>query len=133
MCLTPGYVLLPHFHLYNEDGTHVFATLDQDPEWRRRPRPKGCYMSTVQIPGNFLAEGTLFVHCNLTTINPNISQFITPDVIAFQIIDSIDGDSARGDWAGHLGGVVRPLLNWHTRYNPNGQGAAVSTADRRQA
>ncbi|MHC4310195.1 MAG: ABC transporter ATP-binding protein, partial [Planctomycetota bacterium] len=59
--LTPGYELLPHFHLFNEDSIHVLATIDMDSEWRRRPRPKGHYLTKVWIPGNFLAEGTLFV------------------------------------------------------------------------
>jgi lipopolysaccharide transport system ATP-binding protein len=121
-----GYVLLPHFHLYNDEGVHVFATLDQDPEWRRRPRPSGHYLSRALIPGNLLAEGTLFVHSNLVTLNPDTKQFKAPDAVAFQVIDSIDGDSARGDWAGHLGGVVRPLLQWQTHFNANGHGLAVA-------
>ena len=38
------------------------------------------------------------------------------DAVAFQVVDSTDGDSSRGDYAGHLPGVVRPLLNWETKY-----------------
>lgn len=118
--LTPGYVLLPHFHLYNQEGIHVFTTLDVDPEWHRRPRPKGRYRSKAMIPGNFLSEGTLFVHSNMTTLNPKIRQFIVRDAVAFQMIDSPDGDTARGDWAGKIRGAVRPLLEWRTDYSPNG-------------
>ena len=33
---------------------------------------------------------------------------------------SLDGDSARGDWAGEMYGVVRPLLKWSTQFSPNG-------------
>ncbi len=116
--LKPEYVLLPHFHFHNEEGITVFATVDLDPNWRRRPRPKGRYVSSVQIPGNMLAEGTLFVQPSLITLEPTVVQFTERDVIAFQVIDSIDGDSARGDWGGHLSGVVRPRLDWNTRFSP---------------
>ena len=40
-----GYVLMPHFHLLNEEGTHVFSANDTDPVWRQRPRPIGlCWL-----------------------------------------------------------------------------------------
>ena len=47
-------------------------------------------------------------------------QFIERDAVAFQIIDSQDGDSARGHWTGNITGVVRPFLQWDTEYTPNG-------------
>jgi lipopolysaccharide transport system ATP-binding protein len=119
--LKSGYVLLPHFHVYTEEGVHAFATLDQDPAWRRRSRPEGRYVSTVWIPGNFLAEGMLFAGAGLVTLFPiNVFQYYAPDAVAFQVVDSFDGDSARGDWSKKLGGVVRPLLNWSTQFSPNG-------------
>ena len=71
-------------------------------------------MSTVLIPGNFLSEGTLFVGAGLETRQPRITQFRVRDVVAFQVVDSLDGDSARGDTGGEWRGVVRPLLPWRT-------------------
>ncbi len=115
-----GYTLMPHFDIVNEEGVKLFVTLDQDPAWRRRPRPAGRYVSTAWIPGNFFAEGTIFVDASLTTLGPNIHQFAEDGVVAFQVIDSTEGDSARGDWGGRLGGVVRPLLKWSTEFNPDG-------------
>ncbi|WP_298819564.1 ABC transporter ATP-binding protein [Chloroflexus sp.] len=116
--ITGGYVLLPHFRLYNEDNVAVFTTLDLDPAWRRRPRPPGHYCARVTIPGNFLAEGSLYVEAALTTLDPPVKQFAERDAVAFQVIDSLEGDSARGDWAGNLSGVVRPILPWSTSYVP---------------
>jgi len=123
--LKPGYVLLPHYHFVNEEGVYVFAAVDLDPTWRKRPRPAGHYVSAALIPGNLLAEGTLFVHANMVTLNPDTFQFSSPEAIAFQVVDSLDGDSARGDWAKRLGGAVRPLLKWSTQFSPNGGEAAV--------
>ena len=124
--LKSGYVLLPHYDLFNEQGVHVFKALDQDPAWRRRSRPAGRYVSTVWIPGNFLAEGTLFVNAALVTLDPVMLQYVERDAVAFRVIDSFDGDSVRGDWAGRLGGVVRPLLKWSTQSSPNGRGLTTT-------
>ena len=115
--LKPGYALMPSFHLYNEENAHVFSTVEQDPAWRRRHRPPGHYRSTAWIPGNFLAEGSLFIDAGLTTLEPLILQFFERQAVAFQVIDSPDGDSARGDWGGRFGGTVRPLLKWSTAFN----------------
>lgn len=113
-----GYTLLPHFYLYNEEGVCVFGALDQDPAWRRQPRPEGRYVSTAWIPGNLLAEGTLFVNCNLITLSPNILQFKVTQAVAIHVVDSSEGDTARGDWSGRMHGVVRPMLKWTTEFGP---------------
>ena len=115
--LKSGHVLLPHFHFHNEADVHVFLAVDQDPAWRKRPRPAGRYTSTAWIPGNLLAEGTIYVEAALITLDPNINQF-GEDAVAFHVVDSLDGDSARGDWVGNMAGVVRPLLEWETQFNP---------------
>jgi len=118
--LEAGYVLLPHYLFVNEEGVRLFVAVDQDPTWRKFPRPTGCYVSTAWVPGNLLSEGTLFVHANLFTLNPDILQFTAPDAVAFQVIDSLDSGSARGDWAGSIPGVMRPLLKWNTQFSPDG-------------
>jgi len=124
--LEPGKVLLPHFALVNEKGDFVFVTIDQDPDWRRRPRPKGRYISTAWIPGNLLAEGILIVNCNLFTLNPDVLQFASENAVSFHVVDSLDGDSARGEWAKNVPGVVRPLLKWTTQFNSSAKPLAVS-------
>jgi lipopolysaccharide transport system ATP-binding protein len=112
--LKPGYKLQSSFGLYNDEGVHLFEAIDLDPVWRGRARPLGRYRSTAWIPGNYLAEGTMFVNVDLSTTDPWIVQCIERQAVAFQVIDSADGDSARGDWAGPMSGVVRPLLRWDT-------------------
>ncbi len=116
--LKPGYKLRSAFSLYNEEGVRLFDSVDLDPTWRGRVRPCGRYRSTGWIPGNYLAEGTMFVSMGLDTVDPEIAQFYQRQVVAFMVKDSCEGDSARGDFAGHLPGVVRPLLNWETVLNP---------------
>lgn len=118
--LKSGYVLLPHFHLVNEYGQIIFVTVDQDPTWRRKRRPAGHYISTVWIPENLLAEGLIFVSCYLITLNPDTVVFKADSAVSFNVIDSIEGNSARGDYVKTMPGVVRPLLHWETKYNPAG-------------
>jgi lipopolysaccharide transport system ATP-binding protein len=118
--LKSGYILLPFFNLCNESAVHVLELVDLDPAWRRRRRPAGKYVVTAWIPGNLLAEGMLFVSCGITTLEPRILQFNEQDVAAFQVIDSREGDSARGDWQGTFTSVVRPLLRWETQFDPIG-------------
>ena len=112
-----GAVLMPFFMFSNEEDVLAFACNDLDPHWRGRPRPRGEYTSAVHIPGNLLAEGVLFVGAGLSSEGAAV-QFYEDPAVAFHVIDSLDGDSARGDYAGEMGGVVRPLLQWSTQFNP---------------
>lgn len=112
--LKPGNVLLPRIGLWNENGDLIFVSFDQDPEWRCKPRPKGVCLSTVWIPGNLLAEGMHYVSCVLSTIKPEVNQFWEKSVVAFQVVDTIEGDSARGEVTKKIPGIIRPLLEWDT-------------------
>ncbi|MGH9718182.1 MAG: ABC transporter ATP-binding protein [Candidatus Acidiferrales bacterium] len=116
--LEPGYVLAPNIHIFNQEGVTVFVTIDQDELWHRKARLAGRYTSTVRIPGNFLAEGSFLVDAAVTTFMPFNVHFHERSAIGFQVLDTVDGDSVRGDYAGTLPGVVRPLLNWETAFEP---------------
>ena len=113
--LEEGHALVPVIELYNEEGTEVFSTHDTGAEWRRRPRPRGRYTSVVKLPGNLLAEGTLIAHVSLRSHFPStILHARAANAVAFQVLDEPGGVSARGDYAGPMPGVVRPLLEWET-------------------
>jgi len=113
-----GFVLLPHYFIYNEEGVIVFGSLDQDESWHGRHRPRGQYISTAWIPGNFLADGMYFVSCHLITRAPDVVQFAESQAIAFHVTDNMGAGTARNDWGGPMAGAVRPLLQWTTQYNP---------------
>jgi lipopolysaccharide transport system ATP-binding protein len=124
--LTPGHQLVPNFHFVNEAGVTIFAVLDLDPEWRRRPRPAGLYVSTAWIPGNFLSEGMYSIAVAISSHLPATAVHVMEDrAVNFQVIDSLDGDAARGDYQGPFPGVVRPLVNWTTRFSPDNQLTAI--------
>jgi lipopolysaccharide transport system ATP-binding protein len=116
--LKEGHLLVPNFHFFNEEGLCVFIAGDHDPDWARRTRPTGHFISTAWIPGNYLSEGAIVVSAAISTMDPVIVHFFERDAVAFQVVDSLDGDSARGEFAGPIPGVVRPLLQWTTEFDP---------------
>jgi lipopolysaccharide transport system ATP-binding protein len=104
--------------VYNEEGQILFQSLEQTSDGGRRVRPPRRYRSTVWIPGNYLAEGTMIINVALDMVQPIELQFRVQQAVAFHVTDTIDGDSARGDFAGPLSGLVRPLLKWSTEPAP---------------
>ena len=111
-----GHILLPYYNVFNEQGVKVFAAIDLDPEWKGRRRPPGRYISTAWIPGNILTEGALYITPAMRAPEPRIKHFRVHEAVTFQVIDSTDGDSARGDFSGYMRGVIRPLLKWETQF-----------------
>jgi lipopolysaccharide transport system ATP-binding protein len=120
--LEPGHEVSCHLAVSNESGVRLFATNDTDPQWHS-PRPAGRFTSTAWIPGNFLAEGAVLVSVALTTFKPFRFHVSERDVVGFHITDPLEGGSARGQWDGEFGGLVRPLLPWTTTFNTDGPAA----------
>ncbi len=125
--LTPDYVITPFHQIFNQEGTLLFSALDHGPQWRRRPRPAGHYLSTVRISGNFLNEGIHLVTSGVLTPQPRKMQFFERDVVAFHVVDSPGDDTARGDWSTPLSGAIRPVFKWTTELLPDGRQAMGSS------
>jgi lipopolysaccharide transport system ATP-binding protein len=114
-----GYTLLPNFKAVNDEGVGIFVSVDVDPEWRQKERPKGTFTSTAWVQGNFWAEGLYFVDVGMSSLKPRqMNQFFEREVASFHVVDPMQGNSARGDWVKDLPGIVRPLLKWDTHFIP---------------
>jgi len=111
----PGWTFAANFDFYNEEGLLLFGAIETDPEWRNRVRDPGRYTVTAWVPGNLLSEGTIIVDAELLTTHPTAQHFFERQAVAFHVVDSMEGDGARGDWGGSMPGVIRPLLRWSTR------------------
>ena len=59
---------------------------------------------TVSTLLNTLASGKMIKHATVL------------DAVAFQVVNSDEGDSAKGDHVGQWGGAISPLLHWTTKY-----------------
>jgi lipopolysaccharide transport system ATP-binding protein len=115
--LQSGQILTPNFQIYNQDRVQLFTVQDVSNEWRRREKEAGEYTSRVWIPPNFMAEGTFFVNFAVVTYLPAMQiHFNQIDAVSFDVVDSLEGDTARGDYAGKMDGVIRPILEWETSY-----------------
>jgi len=108
--LAGGKVLQPNLHFGTGDGVTIFASIDLDPEWRGRQVAPGRYVSRAIVPGNFLMEGSVTVSAAISTFDE--VHLFEREAVAFQVVDSPDGDTARGDYAGGFPGVIKPLLQW---------------------
>jgi lipopolysaccharide transport system ATP-binding protein len=124
--LKQGYRLLPNFQFRNEHGTLVFSSHDIDPEWTSQSRTPGRYVSSVRIPGNLLTSGTILVSTGLGATDPDIFQFHVPDAVAFNVVESYEGKTARGDYKGRIEGAVRPLLKWSTRLHAKSNSSSAA-------
>jgi lipopolysaccharide transport system ATP-binding protein len=114
-----GHRLMPHLHFFDQQSNHLFVSMDVDPEWRGRERPPGRYTSTAWVQGNMFNAGRILITPACGTLAPRINQFYEKDAVGFEVIDNGDGDGARGDWGGKIGGLMRPLLDWRTEYQSN--------------
>jgi lipopolysaccharide transport system ATP-binding protein len=112
--LKSGKTIVPSIQLNNEQGVCIFVSHDWNSVWRNTERERGIYKSSVRVPGNLLSEGTVFVTIGAATHHPHEVHFNERDSVTFNVIDSPDGDAARGDFAGPMPGVIRPVLDWKT-------------------
>jgi hypothetical protein len=54
------------------------------------------------------------VDVNMNAVEPFIFQSWSRSAVAFMVTASLNGDSPRGDWTGHMPGAARPMLKWTT-------------------
>ncbi|MBX5489780.1 MAG: ABC transporter ATP-binding protein [Chloroflexi bacterium] len=120
--LKDGEPLIANVHLYDAQGTYLFATHDNlEPTWGCRPRPRGLYRSVCTIPGNFLNSGRITVHAALGRWNPHAIHAWVDDAVAFDVIDT---GGVRGEYPGPWAGAIRPYLEWVTRLEAPLDGAS---------
>ena len=102
--LEEGWSFSASYDFYNEEGLLLFGSIETDPEWRNKRRPIGRYATTAWVPANLFSEGTVIVNVELLTVHPLTRHFEERQAVAFHLVDSMDGDSARGDWGGEWSG-----------------------------
>ena len=109
--LKGGKVLIPNIHLFAEDGSLIFISHDWYSGWRTKPKPPGQYRTIFTVPGNFFSEGRVTVKVAVSTYQPFEVHFVEADAVAFTVVEADEGETSRGDFAGYLPGVVRPLID----------------------
>jgi lipopolysaccharide transport system ATP-binding protein len=116
-------------HLVNEEGVCLLVTNDfNNREWWQTPRRAGLVRCTCHVPGNFLAEGQIFVLAAVCSYNPDFVHLVERDAVSFQVVDRSDGDGTRGEYGGIWPGVVRPMLAWDAEPLDAGAASAGNAA-----
>jgi lipopolysaccharide transport system ATP-binding protein len=105
--------LTPNFHINAPGGVCAFLTTDAviDPRADAKKTP-GLYYARCKIPGNFLNDGVYYVGVVVSTVEKSIVHFYEKDLLCFAVVDPISGTITRGDYAGPMPGLVRPVLEW---------------------
>ena len=102
--------------MFDQARVHLFTIHDLDREVSKVPREKGVFVSTAWIPGNLLAEGSFILNAAVVTYVPDqIIHLYVREAVSFSVFDPMTGDTARGDFAGRMDGVVRPIVTWDTK------------------
>ena len=109
-------ILWQGYNFCNSEGINIFDSHNVNDQWYREPHPKGKFTSTAWIPGNFLAEGEITVSCAIFNHQSHKIHFHEKDIVAFNVVDTFEANSARGDSVGRFPGVVRPLLKWESSH-----------------
>jgi len=95
---------------FSTAGTIAFATVEPK-EFIRRG--SGLYTSVVHIPAHLLAEQEYSLSVSIfSSHGKKLHHVRERNVLAFQVVDPVHGDSARGDYVEGFGGVLRPRLEW---------------------
>jgi len=112
--LKPGSQRITGLHFCNEKGVPLFTSYDlHNLDWREKTLEKGLVKSICKIPGNFLAEGRIFVNVAVNTyLFVSIEHASTHNAVSFNVSDPFSGDSVRGDFNISWPGLVRPMLKW---------------------
>jgi lipopolysaccharide transport system ATP-binding protein len=115
--------LAAEFVVYDGSGNLLFTSANQYDERLLAPHRLGAYVTTCWIPGNLMTEGTFFVRVSIAEISPVILHVFEENVLVFQVVDNMGGDSARGRIAHSYPGVIRPKLKWDTTFLGNDSSA----------
>lgn len=116
--LEDEHVLIPGFHILSQERLPLFAVQDVSPDWHRKARKRGVYTSTAWFTPNLFAEGHFIVDAVFNTYLPeNRVHIQEEDMLCFEILDPMDGTTARGDFKGVMPGMIRPVANWQTNYS----------------
>jgi len=112
--LKKGHKLNPAINFFNVNGINIFDSHQTTNPLFKQIIVPGVYESTVTVPNNFLAEGTIIIGVAVVTHDPFIVHFHETDAIAFNMVDKAINNLTRGDFTGSMPGVIRPLLDWQS-------------------
>lgn len=96
--------------VFYTQGVCAFASVEKEEKIRDRV---GEYIATMEIPAHLLTEGEYIAGVSIFTSMGIKQHFVKEhETIQFQMVDNMDGNTARGNYTQNLAGVMRPMLKW---------------------
>ncbi len=104
-------------HFVDEYGHCLFSTGELNSDtWGLRTLEPGFVRAVCNVPGHFLAEGTIFLLAAVCSYNPNDVHALERDAVSFQVVDRTSGEGVRSIYVGDWPGLMRPMLDWRAEY-----------------
>lgn len=100
------------FNLFTTQGLHILSSHDKDSVTLTNSLQIGFHKKSIIIPKNLLAEGSYTCSFAIMRYQPFFVEFHEMDIVGFNILENKNNKSIRGEYAGRIPGVIRPLLNW---------------------
>jgi lipopolysaccharide transport system ATP-binding protein len=111
--LKPVSNLVAELVLYDTKGNLLFTSANQYDDRFLACHELGSHLSTCWIPGNLMTEGTFFIRVSIVELQvPLKTHVFEENILVFQVVDKMDGNSARGRIAHKYPGLFRPRLTW---------------------
>ncbi len=110
-----GALLMTAMSFVNDQGTTLFVSTDYNSPWGARPRAAGVHRARCTVPGNLFSEGQVTVIAEVSTREPVYQiHVLEHDSVSFQVVDTGEPGSVRGQWGRDIPGAVRPMLEWES-------------------
>ncbi len=107
-----GHVLWAGHNIHNSEGLNIFDTHSVTSEYYHKPHEKGLFKAIAWLPANFMSEGTYIVSSAVFNHKKGLIHFHEKENVVFNIVESHEGITSRGDSPGRFPGLIRPLLDW---------------------
>ena len=116
--LEEGHKIYPAYNFYLESGINIFDTHDITSDWNKKPKTKGCYVSTVWVPANLLNTGYITIGAAILSNNPFHIHLHQKDIIGFNMVNS-QAKHFEQNYEDSIPGLIHPKLDWDLKKKPS--------------
>lgn len=110
--LSDGLQVAPEISLIDANHQEILVTGVRESKQAAATSAPGHYAGRVTIPGDLLNEGVHHLTVRILSFERHERLAESREALTLFIGDQAIGDSARGDYLGPIGGMVRPKLDW---------------------
>ncbi len=110
--LKSGYWPIPNLHVFNGSEEYAFVSVENENDFLAQV---GVFKTIVWIPDNLLNDGRYIFGLALTTMHPNVQvHFYAENALQVEVVEDIGKRNT--SYNQKLPGILRPTLNWETKY-----------------